>query len=247
MRERALLATSLVASTAIHAVALVLLFRGPTHQPPSINFVQGNFGTLAEPAAAVELPAVRQVAVESRAAELVDTSLSEVAPDWRERPAVDVANEQTFSSLGPDAALPIMPKRKPAQPGIAHSNGESIPTGVSAADADETPSPAHANSAADPGARRAPLAGPTNLPPAYPRSALAQRREGTVVLRLTIDEAGAVTRVAIAQTSGHADLDEAATAAAARWKYSPGFENGRAVECELIQPIPFRLKPTVGN
>jgi periplasmic protein TonB len=80
----------------------------------------------------------------------------------------------------------------------------------------------------------APIAG-QSPPPEYP--AVARRRgcHGTVMLRLVCDADGHVIEVTLLQSSGHAILDDAAIAAARRWRLAGG-----PGSCE--QPFEFRLR-----
>lgn len=70
----------------------------------------------------------------------------------------------------------------------------------------------------------------------YPRAAIARGLEGRVVLLLTLDENGTVTRLGIASGSGHALLDEAALKAAGRIGALPGGAR------QVLLPVEFRLE-----
>lgn|SRR5215472_9944741 len=63
--------------------------------------------------------------------------------------------------------------------------------------------------------------------PKYPKQALDARLQGTVVLRLSVDEEGYVSKVS--PVSGDPQLIEAAVKAAQKWKYVPYDVNGRPV------------------
>lgn len=79
--------------------------------------------------------------------------------------------------------------------------------------------------------------------PQYPQRALVQRREGRVLVELSIAANGAVTgaRVIAAEPAGM--FEDAALAAVAQWKYSPRVENGRAVAQRGVRTtIVFRLE-----
>jgi protein TonB len=80
-----------------------------------------------------------------------------------------------------------------------------------------------------------------NAPPAYPALAIERRWEGTVLLRVWIDETGAVTRVGVARSSGHEILDGAAAGAVRRWKASPARRAGRPVPTVELLPVRFQL------
>lgn len=78
----------------------------------------------------------------------------------------------------------------------------------------------------------------SNPPPAYPPMARAQRLQGEVVLEVSIDAAGKVTKVNV--VSGHPMLQEAATDAVLRWRYEPARLNGQAVATKAQVRVFFR-------
>lgn len=69
----------------------------------------------------------------------------------------------------------------------------------------------------------------------YPRAAIEQGIEGRVVLLLTVSEAGAVTAIDIASTSGYTVLDQAARHAASRIGTLPGTSR------QVLLPVAFQL------
>lgn len=70
----------------------------------------------------------------------------------------------------------------------------------------------------------------------YPREAIAQGLEGRVVLLLAVAGDGRVSRIEVARSSGHALLDRAALAAAARLRRLPGGAR------EVLLPVDFVLE-----
>src|SRR5687767_7992583 len=58
------------------------------------------------------------------------------------------------------------------------------------------------------------------IPPVYPDAARAERRQGAVLLRITIDEEGYVARIDVLQSAG-VDLDDAAMGAVANFVFEP--------------------------
>lgn len=80
-----------------------------------------------------------------------------------------------------------------------------------------------------------------NDPPTYPLEAVRRRLEGRVLLELHITALGAVDRVDVLRSSGHAILDRAAVRAVSRWRGTPARRWGRAVESTERLPIRFRL------
>lgn len=81
----------------------------------------------------------------------------------------------------------------------------------------------------------------SNQPPPYPAEGIQRRLQGMVLLRLHISATGQVTRVDVAQSSGHRVLDQAAVDAVSKWSGSPARRWGVAVESVELLPIRFRL------
>lgn len=77
------------------------------------------------------------------------------------------------------------------------------------------------------------------IAPRYPRSALLTRREGTVVLRLTVDANGRVKNVNV--LSGDEDFARAALDAVREWRYQPLLLNGKPVDVSTDTIITFSL------
>jgi protein TonB len=69
----------------------------------------------------------------------------------------------------------------------------------------------------------------------YPPEAIAQELEGEVLLLLTLDSEGRITRAEVAKSSGHAILDRAAVAAARQLNALPGNPP------QTLLPVTFRL------
>nr|WP_244962520.1 energy transducer TonB [Oleiagrimonas soli] len=81
---------------------------------------------------------------------------------------------------------------------------------------------------------------PTFAPsPRYPIAALRTHREGLVRVRVMLDAQGRVTEARVQQSSGDADLDEAALDAARRWT----FDMPPHARREAVLPIRFRIDP----
>ena len=75
----------------------------------------------------------------------------------------------------------------------------------------------------------------------YPPSALASHEHADVVLTLTVDTDGHVSAVAIAQSSGATDLDEAAVVAARQWTFTPATGDDKPVRSRIR--VPFHFAP----
>ena len=79
--------------------------------------------------------------------------------------------------------------------------------------------------------------------PAYPEEARQAQQEGDIRLRMTITPQGRPESISFYQSSGYAELDNAAMAAAQQWRFTPARnENGRPVASEVIAPVLFQLR-----
>src|SRR5580698_8059628 len=72
----------------------------------------------------------------------------------------------------------------------------------------------------------------------YPPSALAARLHADVLLTVTVDADGHVTKVDVAE-SGGPDLDEAAIVAARQWTFAPALRDGKPVASRIRMPFHF--------
>lgn len=78
--------------------------------------------------------------------------------------------------------------------------------------------------------------------PTYPREALLDGAEGTVVLKVLVDVDGKPLSVEIERSSGHRRLDDAARRQVLRkWMFRPAIRNGEAVQVYGIVPVNFSL------
>jgi protein TonB len=78
--------------------------------------------------------------------------------------------------------------------------------------------------------------------PTYPNALLRKKIGGKVVVSATVDSSGAVTKVSIKQSSGHAELDKAVLAAVQKWKFKPGSRDGKPVQSNCLIPYTFEVK-----
>lgn len=76
--------------------------------------------------------------------------------------------------------------------------------------------------------------------PRYPELAREKRRQGDVILKLTIDRTGRVINLSI--ISGDPLLTEAAMDAVGQWTYKPYTLNGEPVEVETTVKVSFRMR-----
>ncbi|GAB2509195.1 energy transducer TonB [Microbulbifer agarilyticus] len=77
--------------------------------------------------------------------------------------------------------------------------------------------------------------------PVYPELARKRRQQGTVVVEVQLDQAGAQMVRRLLRSSGVDSLDEAALKAVAKWNFLPYREGGRARVSRVQLPIRFAL------
>lgn len=80
-----------------------------------------------------------------------------------------------------------------------------------------------------------------NPAPAYPPLSRRLKEEGRVMLRVLVDARGEVRTVELANSSGHARLDQAAVTAVRHWRFTPARSGERAVDGWALVPIVFQL------
>ena len=79
-------------------------------------------------------------------------------------------------------------------------------------------------------------------PPPYPRDALRDGLEGTVLLQVLVDTDGRPLEVLIQRSSGHRRLDDTARRhVLRRWSFRPAMKDGQAVRAWGLVPIDFYL------
>lgn len=78
--------------------------------------------------------------------------------------------------------------------------------------------------------------------PRYPRASLIAGHEGTVTLRVLVDETGKPVEVTVESGSGHRELDRAARLQVLdHWRFHPAQRQGRSVAAYALVPIVFSL------
>jgi len=96
--------------------------------------------------------------------------------------------------------------------------------------------------ATDHGGSRAPFPVLTPKAIVYPRKAIRKGWEGQTVVAAEILPDGSVGRTALAKTSGHEVLDQAAREAIKDWKFGTESEQHEAVPQYVDIPVTFKLK-----
>jgi protein TonB len=145
----------------------------------------------------------------------------------------------------PPPPKPVLAQVQPTQstlppPDIQIATTEQPPINVQAT----PPSPPQTTAPAD--ARATGLAYTHTTPP-YPEMARKLTEQGTVTLQMTISAQGDVTAAAVLQSSGFADLDQAAVSwVQQHWRYKPAMQNGQAVPSQAQAAVKFDLKNARG-
>ncbi|WP_286224490.1 energy transducer TonB [Polynucleobacter sp. HIN6] len=80
-----------------------------------------------------------------------------------------------------------------------------------------------------------------NPKPPYPIASRENGEEGRVWLSLCVSEDGAISRLQLAQSSGHPALDRSALNTVTHWKFHPARQNGAAIPYCYRLPIIFVL------
>ena len=91
------------------------------------------------------------------------------------------------------------------------------------------------------GAKVAPQLRAENKDPAYPPALLDRKVEGRVVLLVSVLPNGRVGKIAVHVASGHQELDTAAAAAVADWRFSPGTRGGKVQQMDVLVPVTFKV------
>ncbi len=78
-------------------------------------------------------------------------------------------------------------------------------------------------------------------PPRYPAMAVKSRRQGRVMAFACVNARGSVTTTHVSASSGHADLDKAATDAIAQWQFRPVMCGGKPRDSWVQVPIEFAV------
>lgn len=129
---------------------------------------------------------------------------------------------QPRPDVAPPAPVPTTDGKQP-MPTVAPPGPAPVAT--------DTPAPVEATLAY----RSAPLQ--------FPLQALRERLQGTVLLRVLVDETGTPVRVEVERGSGHAVLDRSAREQVlAHWRFQPAMVDGHAVRAWARVPVNFVLQ-----
>lgn len=211
--------------------------------------VAGVYGWSGGAGSDQEPPVVRIAAVVEFAAPRPEAAAAEVPEPAVQPPRVVEA------PLAPEAAFDLLCREDPdaveieVWPRQAAFEGPSFPgPRVEPAAEPAPPPPAVAPAVRAAAPAPPPLYLPPSVdaagcpPPEYPIRASRLRHEGVTVLLLRVGPDGGVLDASVADSSGHAELDEAAIEAARGWRLKPATRDGVPVEGSLRVPLRFRLR-----
>lgn len=181
-----------------------------------------------------------------------------------------ISAPQETMTLFVDFISPPMPENKPEPPPQPVKSKTVTPPAprlvaqtpiIAPTDYVAPPPPPEPSRIEAPVAPRAPPAPPTPMPvgpvslgselaltcperaaPDYPAISRRLGEEGSVVLRVELDEAGTVAAAQVKESSGFARLDAAALAAVKRWHCQPAQRDGQPVRAVALQPFRFVLQ-----
>ena len=78
--------------------------------------------------------------------------------------------------------------------------------------------------------------------PRYPPAARNREIEGTVYVKMLVNDGGSVESAFVARSSGNDALDGAAVEAVYNWRFSPAKDTlGSPVRCYITMPVNFVL------
>jgi periplasmic protein TonB len=139
----------------------------------------------------------------------------------------------------PAADVPPPPILPVIEQPLVTINEEPPPNAITVAVVDKVPPPVAAPAAPRVVTDVAYIEAPQ---PHYPPESRRAGEEGLVVLRVLINEIGAVTQINIEHSSGHSRLDDAACQAVKRARFRPYVENGVPRMALATIPIEFSWK-----
>jgi protein TonB len=160
--------------------------------------------------------------------------------------ASEIGDTITASLLDPnpekEKKTPKVPEKQKAPPPMASKSITTTNTPISQDTATPPPNPTNGSSSGDPRAVSISQAQCSVPEPNYPSLSRRMGEEGKALVRLYINESGAVEKVTLAQSSGIQRLDQAALEAGQKARCKPFMESGKAIKVTAIQPYIFRLE-----
>lgn len=141
--------------------------------------------------------------------------------------------------------VPFEPNLRSIRFGGASSVAGPTPSGSGGAVASSPPATGDAQPPSAPAAPRPGTAAIAHSTPQPEYPPLSRRRgeQGTVTLRISVDDHGGVAHVELVDSSGFRRLDEAAIAGVRAWRFEPATEaSGAPIDSEVLWRVVFELK-----
>jgi protein TonB len=168
----------------------------------------------------VPIPSV----IESSEVILIPEATEEIQPEPIKEPEIEPPAQMTESVPIEVPMVPVIEEDVPVAP---------VDTTPITAVAVQTPPAA--------GAPAQQLQAKQRVEPTYPAEARRNGEEGTVRLKVLVDERGRPSDVQIAQGSGFSRLDQAAIEAVRRWRFQAATDGSRAISAWTQVAISFKL------
>ncbi|QJI37893.1 energy transducer TonB [Pseudomonas sp. ADAK13] len=204
---------------AVHVVALSVVSRSsiPALAPPVIRTIYASVINEPSPvpaatAAPAPPPPVASIAPPPVAVQPVVRPKPVAKPHVMQRPVAAVATTAPATTSTAAAAPAVMPTPAPTPASPPHP--KTLTRGVEYVHEPQ---------------------------PEYPDSAREEGHEGTVILRVLVDEHGKPGAVDVVRSSGFGNLDEAGRAAVRGALFKPYLDEGHAVSVYVIVPLRFQL------
>lgn len=166
-----------------------------------------------------------------------------VAPPPPEAP-VQPAPAPVVVPVAAPTVHPVVRPKPLAKPRVAQHTAAPVQTPSSTAISIPVAAPVIAQTPAPPPQPKTITRGVEYLrepQPEYPDSAREEGHEGTVILRVLVDEHGKPGAVDVVRSSGFGNLDESGKAAARGALFKPYLEDGHALSVYVIVPLKFQL------
>ncbi|MBK8099996.1 MAG: energy transducer TonB [Planctomycetes bacterium] len=171
-----------------------------------------------------------------------------------ERPVAPVTTEQRFEFVLPEIdVVPVLPEPEPDLAPVAELlTADVVPPPTAERVAPLPPPPAEVVPTPEPKPITPPPVQPSahvdatplvdrNQPPEYPSLARQLGQQGTVRIRVHLDDRGDVLDAEVAEPCAHAELNRAALRAVRRWKFAPATEDGVPIADSIVVPVVFLL------
>ncbi|WP_176216786.1 energy transducer TonB [Andreprevotia lacus] len=139
------------------------------------------------------------------------------------KPAPDLPKSETAPVVAPETAKPVQ-EVKEAREAPAAPAKQAEPA-----------------AAAEPPSQPSVQANYLSMPRSYPAQSRTLGEEGTVTIRVVINEEGRPVSTEVAKSSGFARLDEDAKRTVMKWRFNPGKVNGKPVTQAWNVPVVYKL------